>query len=309
MVAYSDMFPVLFSLGQVSISSYGVFLVLGFLMGVFLIWRLSRAWDLDEEKILDITLLTILGGLIGARIYFVLWHLQFFLSNPLGVLLFYKYPGFSFWGGVVAGFLALYFFTRRKNQDFWMIADIASVGFLGGLILADLGCFLGGCGLGIESSAFFAVQMVGQIGKRFPIQALDALATFLAFLNLWSSATRFHPRGKIFSLSLIYLGLIKLLTEPARVSHEDFFLSLALLLFGVSIFYKVTKRKLTTDLKNFVTFIYRLTTSSAVRKFAIDRLKKYWYNQKTGVSWKLRNLKRFLRRFNVRVSHKDKRLH
>ena len=47
------MLPVLFSIGKISVSSFGIFLALGILLGIFLVWRLSRAWDLDEEKILD----------------------------------------------------------------------------------------------------------------------------------------------------------------------------------------------------------------------------------------------------------------
>ena len=69
------MFPVLLSFGNISISSLGVFLAAGFLFAIFLIWRLSRAWDLDEEKVLDLTLLTFLGGLISSRIYFILDYL------------------------------------------------------------------------------------------------------------------------------------------------------------------------------------------------------------------------------------------
>ena len=107
------MFPVLFSIGNFAVSSFGVFLALGFLLAVFLIWRLSRAWDLDEEKVLDLTLLTFLGGLIGARVYFVMEHWDFFAANFTKAILFYKFPGFSFWGGVLGGWLTLFYFSKR----------------------------------------------------------------------------------------------------------------------------------------------------------------------------------------------------
>ena len=119
------MLPVLFSLNKVSLSSFGVFTTLGFLVGVFLVWRLSRAWDLDEERILDLTLLTFLGGLFGARLYFVLEHLSVFALNFLRIILINKYPGFSFWGAILGGWLTLFYLCRSKKMDFWLISDIA----------------------------------------------------------------------------------------------------------------------------------------------------------------------------------------
>ncbi len=81
------MLPVLFSTGGLSISSFGFFLSLGFIYGVFLIWRLSRAWDINEEKVLDLVLLIFLGGFLGARLYFILEHSEFFLNDLTRVIL------------------------------------------------------------------------------------------------------------------------------------------------------------------------------------------------------------------------------
>jgi len=293
------MLPVLFSIGSITISSFGVFLALGFILGVFLIWRLARAWDLDEEKILDLTLLTFLGGLIGARIYFGLTHPSFFISNPLRILLFNKYPGFSFWGAFLGGWLGLTFFAKRFKWDFWQMADIAAVGFLGGLILADLGCFLGSCGVGAITKSFLGVQMVGLIGQRWPVQAIEALAFLIVLLNLWSKATHFHQRGKIVSLTLIWIGLIKLSLQFLRPSNlEGYVFSATLLVLGITCFYKVTGRNILRDLKSLVKFLLN-------RKLVLETLQKYWYNQKIKLAWRFRNFKKILRRFNVRFSLKN----
>lgn len=295
------MFPVLFTVGNIPVSSFGVFLALGFLFGVFLIWRLSRAWDLDEEKVLDLTLLTFLGGLFGARIYFVLENLGFFSQNLLGIFLFNKYPGFSFWGAFLGGWLTLYFVTRKRNLDFWQIGDIASVGFLGSLVFSSLGCFLGGCSVGIKSNLPFAVNMVGSVGARFPVQLLEAILLIIILSRLWVGATHFHERGKILALSLIYLGLIKLLTVPLKDdASAEWFLSAVLVFLGVNILYRVTKRSIIFDLKGFALFWGKLITDSKKRKDILARIQKYWYNQTTLISWKLKNLKKTFRRSNVR---------
>ena len=299
------MLPVLFTIGKWPVSSFGVFLTLGFLLGVFLVWRLSRAWDLDEEKILDLTLLTFLGGLLGARLYFVLEHLSIFIPNISRIVLINKSPGFSFWGAFLGGWLTLSFLSKSKKMDFWLLGDIAAVGFLGSLVLVDLGCFLGGCQVGIISN-FLGVSMVGILGKRFPTQILEALLFSFALLKLWSEAIRFQLRGKILSLALIYIGLIKFLMGFLKQkSDEGQFLSVVLFFLGILILYRIIKRNIFSDIKNLPKIILKSITDPAIRKSWLLRFQKNWYNQTTLISWRFRNLKKSLRRLNVKFSNKN----
>lgn len=300
------MLPVLFSIGNISVSSFGVFLGLGFLVGVFLIWRLSRAWDLDEEKILDLTLITFLGGLIGARLYFVIENWQFFSMDILKMVLFTKFPGFSFWGGFLGGWLVLSYFCKRFKVDFWEIADIAAIGFLVGIIFSNLGCFLGGCNTGVVSN-FLSIPMVGLVGDRFPVQILEAALFLVVLIKLWSQATHFHQRGKIISISLIALGVIKLITEPLKASHSNFAFSVVVLFLGLTLFYRVMKRNILADLKSGLNSVKNFFTSSSSRKLVLQSIGKSWYNKRVGLAWQLRNLTKLLRRINVKFSHKDSR--
>lgn len=303
------MFPVLFSIGNFAVSSFGVFLALGFLFGIFLVWRLSRAWDLDEEKSLDLTLLTFIGALIGARIYFAALNLQVFTASPLNLILMNKVPGLSFWGGILGGWLTLYFFARRFRMDFWFLSDIAAVGTLGGLILSKIGCFFGGCNIGIPSKAFFAVTMVGSIGERWPIQAVEALFLAICLVKIWSKALHFHQRGKIASLTFIYLGMIGLVLNPFKEDQSGGIFSLVSTFLGLTIYYKVTKQNPIIHLKSFGKFSIKLVTDKDARKGVVQTAYKSWYNQKTTIGWKLRNLKKkfgdvkkLLGRFNVKFS-------
>lgn len=296
------MFPVLFSIGGVSVSSFGVFLALGFLLGIFLIWRLSRAWDLDEERVLDLILLTFIGGLIGARIYFVLENPEYFASVPFNIILINKTPGFSFWGGILGSWLTLFFLAKRLRMNFWQLADIAVVGLLGGLILSDIGCFLGSCSIGILSKSFFAVTMVGFLGKRWPVQAVEAVILCLSLFRIWSMAVHFHERGKIAGLGLIYIGAVKLILEPLKQNHSEAIFSGVFIFLGLTVYYRVTKQSPVKHLRGLVKFLSDFITSSEARKKGVQNLAKSWYNQKTAVSWKIRNLKKLLRRSHAKFS-------
>lgn len=307
------MHPVLFSIGQLSISSFGAFLALAFLATIFIIWRLSKAYDLNEEKIIDLVILVFFGGMVGARLYFVILNLNFF-DNFNKVILINRYPGLSFWGGLVGGFLTLWFFSKRSRLNFWQIADFASISFLLGVVLGDIGCFLGGCFYGVVSDSALATPVAGLIGKRLPIALIESFLLLLAFFYLWKQVVRFHFAGKIVANSLIVLGIIKFYTEFYRgdvrplipyvgLSYGQLFAILGFAV-GIYIFYRQSKRKLASDAKSLV----NLLSSAKKRQLLLLRSRKTWYNYQVDFKIKmdrglqaLRSLPKVLkRRLNVK---------
>lgn len=288
-------------------------MALGFLAAMFTVWRLAKAYDVNEEKTLDLILLTFLGGLIGARAYFVLFNSHSFFDSFQKIVLINRYPGLSFWGGLIGGIITLSFFTKRAKLNFWQMADFGATGLLIGLAIGDIGCFLGGCGYGVLSSAPFAAPVVGLVGKRFPISLLEGIFLLVAFLYVEGRVVRFHFAGSIVSLSLIILGIAKFVTEFARGDSKyiqglgisyGHILALALTAFGVVIFYTQSKRGLLSDLRA----LPDLFQSAKKRKELSLHLKKDLYNRK--IDWKIRlgkmgsffsSLPKFLqRRLNVK---------
>lgn len=304
MVPLPYMLPVIGYIGSFAISSSGLFLALGFLYALFLIWRLSRAWDFEEEKVLDLLMLTTIGALVGARVYFIFSHLSFFGLNIGKMILFTKYPGLSFWGAFLGGWLVLNYSVKKFKLDFWSICDIAAIGFLASLIFGNVGCFLSGCGVGVVSDSFLAVDMVGFVGKRFPIQIVEAVMLAVLLVRMWPKAVRFHTPGKILSYVLMYSGAIKFFTEFFRSQYQSgHFFSLVMFTLGLMVFYRVSKRSLRADIK-------ALLTDQNVRKMVLHKLTIGCYNalrkelidKKILWSWKLNKL---LRRLNVRTYPKN----
>ena len=285
------MYPVLFSIGSLSISSFGLFLTLGFLMAAFIVWRLARIYDLNEEKMLDLAILVFLGGLLGARIYFVITHWGLFEDVGKAILV-NRYPGLSFWGGFAGGIIALKIFAERNKLNFWQVADFAAVGFILGLAFGDLGCFLGGCGYGVVSNSPLAIGVVGLVGKRFPVSLLEGFIFILAFVYLWRQAVKFHFAGKIASLSLLILGIVKFSLEyfrgdkgpplpfvPGFFYHQLW--AVLLLTLGIVIFYYRSKRKFLADILAIVV----LFGSSKKREILLLKARRNWYNYR--VRWKI----------------------
>lgn len=276
------MLPILFSAGSIPVSSFGFFLGLGFLAAVFVSWRLAKAYDLDESKILDLALLTFFGGLIFARAYFVFLNFNYF-NRFFDVFLINLYPGLSLWGGLIGGVISLKLLTLRAKLNFWQIIDLASVGLIIGLVFGSFGCFLGGCGYGGVSSLPFAVSVVGLIGKRFPIPFFESLIFLIFYLWLWKAATRFHFNGKIISSALIFLGIEKFFAEGFRGNgwNEQIAPSIVFII-GLLIYYNRSKRSLTQDISSVISSL----TVAKKRTLLLQRSAKYWYNIKIG--WKIK---------------------
>ena len=144
--------------------------------------------------------------------------------------------------------------------------------------------------------------MVGSIGKRWPIQVIESLLLSISLVKIWSKALHFHQRGKIASLGFIYIGIIKLILDPLRQDHSGSIFSLSFIILGLTIYYKVTKQNPVAHLKMMGNFLAKLIAVPEARKGVVQTAYKTWYNQKTAIGWKLRNLKKILRRINVKFS-------
>ena len=86
------MLPVLVSLAGFSLSSFGILLIIGLMAGLFTIWRLGRIYDLNEEDLSSLSLISFIGAVIGARVFTVLTHPDYFDSISK-LLLIWRDPG------------------------------------------------------------------------------------------------------------------------------------------------------------------------------------------------------------------------
>lgn len=289
--------PTLLTIGQVPISSFGLFLLLSLLAASFVIWRLTRVYDYDEEKVIDLTLFTFVGGLIGARVYFIGFNFDQF-DNLLKMILINRYPGLAFWGGLMGGILTLRILTKYFKVNFWQASDFAVLGLLIGLPISSVGCLLGSCMPGMVSSLPIAVTQVGLIGKRFPLQLVEGVIFLGLFWWLFRQMIKFHPHGIIGAQALLLLGLVKFILEFFRADSQRLWGNLSagivfaslLIISGVTIYYRQTRRNWLSDIQ----FLTKLLVSRQLRYQTWAGVKKKWYNFrvdfKIGLMRHLKNL-------------------
>lgn len=111
---------------------YGVIIALAFLLGITYLIKRAPAFGLDSDRVMDVILGAVIGGIIGARIYYVAFSWDQYRSNLADVVKIWE-GGIAIYGGVLGGFLVGAIICRIRKVRFVPMADLA----VGGLILGQ----------------------------------------------------------------------------------------------------------------------------------------------------------------------------
>ena len=135
--------PILSHLGPLAISWYGLAVAAGLLVGIWLITREAARKGLPVEPVFDLMLWTALGGLVGARLLYVLDRWPFYAANPLQIVAIHT-GGLSIMGAILGGGLAAAVLARWKGVPVRRFFDAAAPGLVLGQAIGRFGCLVTG---------------------------------------------------------------------------------------------------------------------------------------------------------------------
>lgn len=235
------MYRILFNIGSFPIYSYGVMIALAFIAGILLAMKEAKRCGEDPERILDISLYIIIGALIGGRLGYVIFYLDYYLKNPVKIF-YFRQGGLAFLGGFILAFILGSWYVKRSKLSFWKYTDIAAPSIALGLGIGRIGCFLNGCCFGIVSEKygikFPALNMPpvymqhlkdGLIASGssytlpvIPTQLYSSLYGFLIFIILmWVKKYKKYD-GFIFLTFLILYSISRFVIEFFRFYEDDY---------------------------------------------------------------------------------------
>ncbi|HUS51946.1 MAG TPA: prolipoprotein diacylglyceryl transferase family protein [Candidatus Bathyarchaeia archaeon] len=256
------MYPILLTLGPINIYTFGVFLFAGFFLGSFIIWRRLRDQGWQEEKILDFLFLAALAGLLFSRTGFVITHFELFYPSLARVFLLGRYPGLSFWSGILGGFLAMGWFIRQNRWHFWKVIDEVIFGLAPFTVLFHLGAFFDGSKAGQETGAFWGVFFPESLVRRQPVALFETIGFWLIWLFLLRIERRWrtwswyksHVSGFIalaFFIPALFLSFLLAFIEEDKLYlvYSKQLLSLGLALGTIILLYFRSGRRFKEDLK------------------------------------------------------------
>jgi phosphatidylglycerol:prolipoprotein diacylglycerol transferase len=218
------MHPELFSIGPFTVHSYGVLLAVSFILGIFIAIKKGEKRDIKSDEIINIGFIIIISSIIGARLFYVLFH----LSEFEGRWLYTFWPvqedgtvglgGLILLGGFIAALLSSIVYIVHKKLNFWKLADSIAPGFALGIFLTRIGCYLNGCCFGKECHLSWAV--------KFP--AGSPAGSIMGDLSL-------HPTQLYSSLYALIIFLILMLLDRFNI-FDGISIGLFFILYGISRF-------------------------------------------------------------------------
>lgn len=242
------MYPVLFEIGGFEVTSFGVMMVLSFLSGA---WLLSIQLDrrgIDSEIAWEVLAWLAVGGIVGAKLYYLGLQWRAVLADPVGMLT--SRAGLVWYGGLIGGVLAYYWQIRRLKLPMGTMFDAAAPALAFSYAVGRVGCFLVGDDYGLPTDSSVGIAFPNgappstagyfrSIGVEIPPEVSDAAvlavhptqlyevaAGLVMFAILWKmSAKRLIP-GQLFGLFLILYGIERFMIEFVRAKTDHVFFGL-----------------------------------------------------------------------------------
>ena len=150
--------PKNFSVFGFSVAIYGVIIGLGFLCALLLIARVAKWTDQNADDYWDVAIYIIIFSILGARTYYVFFAWDYYKNNPISVFNI-RNGGLAIYGGVIAGFLTLYIFSRVKKKNFFLMGDTIMPGLVLGQMMGRWGNFTNREAFGEYTDSLLAMRL------------------------------------------------------------------------------------------------------------------------------------------------------
>jgi phosphatidylglycerol:prolipoprotein diacylglycerol transferase len=267
------MYPILFELpewlplvGGAAITSFGVMMLLSFLTAGYVLRAELRRQGEDPEKAWDLVFMAVIGGIVGARLYYLILNFPRFLEDPFGML--FSRGGLVWYGGFLLATVLVVWEVRRQKLPLGRTADACAPALALAYAVGRIGCFLVGDDWGRPTDSWVGiafprgtpptrvdvierdfgitvdpalVEKYGNIVPVHPTQLYEVAMSTLIFFVLWRIRGRERPAGQLFMMWLALAGIERFIVEFFRAKDDRFLagftvaqlISLMIVAFGV----------------------------------------------------------------------------
>lgn len=204
--------PVIGQLGPITLRWYGLMIGIGIAVGLWIDAREADRTGFGRETVYSLATWLIIFGIIGGRLYYVVQNnFGYFLTHPQYILATWD-GGMAFYGTIVAGFITILVFARRRHLQFWSLLDTLVVGLPLGQAFGRIGNIVNGDIVGYPTNSWFAFIYTNPhafiapqyLNKPvFPANLVELFLSLLVFATIWILRTRVNVPGLLTVLYII----------------------------------------------------------------------------------------------------------
>ena len=212
--------PSYFTVFGKNIYFYGVIIAVGFLLGIFYAGRNAKRLGLEEDNLYDVLIWMIPLSIVGARLYFVLFQLDYYLAHPSEIIAVWN-GGLAIYGGIIAGVLVTFIVCRRKNIPPLAMTDLLIIACCLGQAIGRWGNFMNREAFGAETEIFCRMGLTSPSGNTVyvhPTFLYESLWNFTGFIMLSTLLRKGKHRynGQFILIYCLWYGLGRAWIEGLR---------------------------------------------------------------------------------------------
>ncbi len=191
----------MFTIGPVAIRWYGLMMALSMAIGVFFIVKNGKKLGMDEEHLYNVSILSILGGIVGSRLIYVLTNLSFYMDKP-GEIIRIDHGGLSWHGALLGGLAVGWWYAERFGLNLNLLADLAVPGLASGYML-------------VRIANIFNQEVLGRTSELFGRHPAQLYGSFIGLVLLvlhnYLARNKWNPEkaGYLFWSFFFYYSILR----------------------------------------------------------------------------------------------------
>lgn len=214
------MHPILFKIGPITIYTYGFLMAVAIISAVLLTAYRAEKRGYDKNIIYDLAFYGIIGGLVGAKLLYIIAEAPTVFKNPKSIL-YMLTSGFVVYGALIGGVLAGYIYCKKKGLNFLKMFDLAAPSMALAQSIGRQGCHFAGCCYGRPTDSPFGVifkesPFAPNGVKLIPTQEISSLGNLIIFLILLNYSKKERSDGKVAGLYILLYSIGRFIIEFFR---------------------------------------------------------------------------------------------
>jgi phosphatidylglycerol:prolipoprotein diacylglycerol transferase len=213
----------LLTIGPVTLHGYGLMIAIGVMAAYLTVEYRAKRKNLRYDLIFNLTIWCAIGGILGAKLLYIITQLKSIMDNPQNLLNISE--GFVVYGGIIGGILTGYLFCKKYKLEFLKIFDLVMPSIALAQGFGRIGCLLAGCCYGAETKSHFSLifhdsDFAPNNIRLIPTQPISSVLDFLNFAVLIFISRWVKADGQVAGFYLVFYSFGRFLLEFIRGDLE-----------------------------------------------------------------------------------------